>query len=118
MTQEPLINVAKVREYTKARWLAQQRKRVSFLDRIEQSVPWWLVLIAFALFLLSAPHTASTFNQLTPWLGWVAPLFVEFGLLYTAFRRKTLAQQNEKVPGIIWWMEGLLFLTAIIVNGA
>jgi hypothetical protein len=116
--QQAPINVAQVRERTKARWLSKQAQRVSFLDRIERSVPFWLVLIALAVFALSAPHTAATFNQLTPGLGWVAPLFVEFGLLYTAFRRKVLAQQNEKVPGIIWALEGLLFIVAIIVNGA
>lgn len=116
--EDPAINVALVRHQAKARWLAEQRRKIGFLERIEQSVPWWLVIIAATLFALSAPHTASTFAQLTPVLGILAPLLVEFGLLYAAFERKKRKQRREPVPQIVWVLEGLLFVTAIIVNGA
>lgn len=118
MNDEILIDVAKIRERTRQQWLAEQRRKATFLDQIDQSVPWWLVVIAATLFALSAPHTAATFAQITPIMGLLAPLFVEFGLLYTAFSRKKLRQQGEKIPGLIWVTEILLFITAIIVNGA
>jgi hypothetical protein len=55
---------------------------------------------------------------LTPVFGWLAPLGVEFGLLYSAFRRKRARQQGERIPAALWALEVLLFITAIIVNGA
>ncbi len=115
---DPQINLTLIRYQTKARWLAEQRRKVHFLDRVERSVPWWLVVIAMTLFALSAPHTAATFSRITPVLGVAAPLLVEFGLLYAAFRRKQCTQRHEPVPGIVWGLEILLFITAIIVNGA
>jgi hypothetical protein len=108
------INIGAIRYKAHQRWLSEQRKRVNFLERVDQSVPWWLVIIAATLFALSAPHTAHTFNQLTPGAGLVAPLAVEFGLLYAAFRRK----KYKVAPRMVIGLEIFLFITAIIVNGA
>jgi hypothetical protein len=69
-------------------------------------------------FALSAPHTARVFELLTPDFGYVAPIGVEFGLLYAAFRRKQSRMSGQKVPKTVWTLEILLFLTAIVVNGA
>lgn len=115
---ENLVNIDLIRAEAKRRWLAEHRAQAGLLDRVERSVPWWLIIIAAVLFLLSAPHTAQTFGQLTPVLGWLAPLGVEFGLLYAAFRRKRARQQGERIPTALWALEVLLFVTAIIVNGA
>jgi hypothetical protein len=118
MGEEQRIDVALIRYQARARWMAEQRRRITFLDRVEMSVPWWLIIIAATLFALSAPHTAATFAALTPAVGVIAPFFVEFGLLYAAFRRKQLRQRGEKVPEIVWLLEVLLFVTAVVVNGA
>lgn len=112
------IDIAAVRREAKARWLSEHKRKIAFLDRVEQSIPWWLVIIAGTLFILSAPHTAETFNRLTPGFGMAAPLFVEFGLLYTAFRRKKLKQRAESIPAFLYGFEVLLFIVAIGVNGA
>ncbi len=76
------------------------------------------LLVALVLYGLSAPHTASVFDKLTPGWGWIAPIGVEFGLLYTAFRRRVSLSASEKVSWTLWFLEVLLFLTAMLVNGA
>lgn len=116
-TPNPL-DIEAIRTQAKQRWLKENRKTYSFLDLVERSVPWWLVLIAGVLYALSAPHTAAVFGQLTPVFGWFAPLAVEFGLLYAAFRRKRSKQTGDKMPLAILFLEVLLFVTAILVNGA
>jgi hypothetical protein len=67
---------------------------------------------------LSAPHTASVFDKLI--LGWslIAPIVVEFGLLYAAFRRRLAKSEKESLPRTPWALEILLFLTAMPVNDA
>lgn len=74
-------------------------------------------MVALVLYGLSAPHTASVFDKLTSGWGWIAPIGVEFGLLYKAFRRDARAT-GEMVSWALWLLEALLFLTAMLVNGA
>jgi hypothetical protein len=118
MEREKYPNVAHVRLQARQQWEKQARKRISIQERIGQSISWWLVLIALVFFLLSAPHTARIFGMLTPTLGYIAPVGVEMGLLYTAFRRKKAHSLKERVPKGDWALQILLFITAIIVNGA
>lgn len=118
MERENFPNVAQVRLQARQQWEKQARKRISIQERIGQSISWWLVLIALVFFLLSAPHTARIFGMLTPTLGYIAPVGIELGLLYTAFRRKKAHSSNERVPKGDWALQVLLFITAILVNGA
>lgn len=111
-------DVSVVRAQARMLWEQKERRAIGIQERIGQSVPWWLVIIAAVFFLLSAPHTASTFDRLTPGWGWVAPVGVEFGLLYAAFRRKQARASGERVPRTLGALELLLFFTAILVNGA
>jgi hypothetical protein len=67
---------------------------------------------------LSAPHTAAVFDKLAPGWGWTAPIGVEFGLLYSAFRRRLAKATLQAVPWTLWALEALLFVTAMLVNGA
>jgi hypothetical protein len=85
---------------------------------IAQSVPYWIVVVAAVLYGLSAPHTASVFDKLTPGWGWIAPIGVEFGLLYAAFHRRLAHHHSETEAWTLWALEILLFLTAMLVNGA
>ena len=80
--------------------------------------PYWIVIVALVLFGLSAPHTAKIFDMITPKWGVIAPIGVEFGLLYAAFRRRLARSAGEALPWTLWAMEILLFITAILVNGA
>lgn len=111
-------DVREVREEARRAWERFERRRIGVQERIGQSVPWWLVLIAGVFYLLSAPHTAATFDKLTPGWGWAAPVGVEFGLLYAAFRHRQQRAAGEKSPRTLRGLEMLLFGTAVIVNGA
>jgi hypothetical protein len=113
------LNITAIRDETRHKWLADRRKEMqsshkkrTLQDYVGSSVPYWLVLIAAVFYLLSAPHTAATFDTLTPGWGWAAPIGVEFGLLFVAFRRKQTKPTAYR--GLRW----LLILTAILVNGA
>lgn len=116
--QRVVIDVAAVRAKARRDWERSQRQTLSVQERIGQSVPWWLVAVAFVFFVLSAPHTAKVFGMLTPVFGYVAPVGVEFGLLYAAFRRKQSKAAGLVVPWTLWALEVLLFVTAMVVNGA
>jgi hypothetical protein len=87
-------------------------------DVIAGSVPYWIVLVALVLYGLSAPHTAAVFDKLTPGWGFIAPIGVEFGLLYSAFRRRLAREALKATPWTLLALEILLFLTAMLVNGA
>jgi hypothetical protein len=106
-------DVAKTRQKARADWEHEQQRRIPFQERIGLTVPWWLIIVAAVFFTLSIPHTAKTFAIITPTFGYVAPLGVEFGLLYTSFRRRQL----NKITFSIAALEVLLFVVAIIVNG-
>ena len=100
------------------RWFREEAPRYSFRDLVAASVPYWIVIVALVLFGLSAPHTAEIFDMLTPGWGFIAPVGVEFGLLYAAFRRRLARSQQHILPWTLRAMESLLFVTAILVNGA
>lgn len=119
MQDQYTVDVERIASQRKAQWMkAARAKRFDLMRAIDHSVPYWLIIIALVMFVLSAPHTASVFDQLTPGWGWSAPLGVEFGLLYAAFRRKRARIKREKTPASLWLLEGLLFITAVVVNGA
>lgn len=111
------VDIAKVRDEARRKWQHEQKRQIPFLKKIEGSVQWWLIIIAAVMFALSAPHTASVFNQITPGFGWLAPLGVEFGLLYAAFQHRHASARGEHVTLLLIAFEILLFIVAIIVNG-
>src|SRR6185295_4743616 len=113
-----LIDLEKLYRDEYRRWLREEAPRRSFRDILTGSVPYWIILVALVLYGLSAPHTASIFDKLTPGWGWIAPIGVEFGLLYTAFRRRVARFASETLTWTLWLLEVLLFLTAMLVNGA
>jgi len=113
-----ILDIATIYRQERQRWLREEAPRKAIRDRIADSVPYWIILVALVLFGLSAPHTASVFDKLTPRWGWIAPIGVEFGLLYSAFRRRLAKANQETLPWTLWALEVLLFLTAMLVNGA
>lgn len=123
MTEDVSLNVEAMRQMARDKFFKSHKKRrtlreLSFRELIEASVPNWLIIVAFALFLLSAPHTVRMFNMLTPGFGGAGVLLCEFGLLYIAFRRRMEMKINGKLPLPMWGLLVLLFITAVIVNGA
>src|SRR5512144_582270 len=105
------INIHEIYRQERSRWLREEAPRRSLRDVIAESVPYWIILVALVLYGLSAPHTASVFDKLTPGWGWIAPIGVEFGLLYTAFRRRLANAAKQSIPCTLWALEILLFLT-------
>src|SRR5579863_483746 len=112
------IDVETIYRQERQRWIREEAPRKSVRDVIAQSVPYWIILVALVLYGLSAPHTAGVFDKLTPGWGFIAPIGVEFGLLYSAFRRRLAKSVNEPLPWTLWALEMLLFVTAMLVNGA
>jgi hypothetical protein len=112
------IDLQKLYRDEQKRWLHEEAPRRSFRDILPGSVPYWIVLVALVLYGLSAPHTAGVFDKLTPGWGFIAPVGVEFGLLYSAFRRRLAKAEQQPLPWTLWALEILLFLTAMLVNGA
>src|SRR5688572_18574813 len=113
-----MIDLEKLYRQEQHRWMREEAPRRSFRDVLTGSVPYWIVLVALVLYGLSAPHTAGVFDKLTPGWGFIAPIGVEFGLLYAAFRRRLAKSEKETLPWTLWALEILLFLTAMLVNGA
>jgi hypothetical protein len=113
-----ILDIEAIYRQERQRWMKEEAPRRSVRDLIADTVPFWIILVALVLYGLSAPHTASTFDKLTPGWGWIAPVGVEFGLLYAAFRRRLANHAREKIAWTLWALEMLLFLTAMLVNGA
>jgi hypothetical protein len=113
-----ILNMETIYRQERQRWMKEEAPRRSVRDVLISSVPYWIVLVALVLYGLSAPHTASVFDKLTPGWGWIAPIGVEFGLLYAAFRRRLAKAGQEILPWTLWALEILLFLTVMLVNGA
>ena len=113
-----MIDLEKLYRDEYRRWLREEAPRRTFRDNLTGSVPYWIILVALVLYGLSAPHTAGVFDKLTPGWGFIAPVGVEFGLLYAAFRRRLAKAETEQLPWTLWALEILLFLTAMLVNGA
>lgn len=112
------INMEAIYRQERQRWMKEEAPRRSVRDMLTGSVPYWIVLVTLVLYGLSAPHTAGVFDKLTPGWGWIAPVGVEFGLLYAAFRRRLAHAEKEQLHWTLWALEILLFVTAMLVNGA
>lgn len=115
------LDIADIRLDARYAWENQQerhagKRKMSVQQLIANSVPYWLIIIALGLFVLSAPHTAEMFGKLMPyaWLGWAAPFVVELTLMFTAFTRH---QSGGKLPWDFFVLECLMFIAAVIVNG-
>ncbi|MHB8630221.1 MAG: hypothetical protein ACYDEO_28990 [Aggregatilineales bacterium] len=113
-----IVDMETIYRDERERWLREEAPRKTVRNVIAQSVPYWIVLVAAVLYGLSAPHTASVFDKLTPGWGWIAPIGVEFGLLYAAFHRRLARHNHDAIAWTLWALEILLFLTAMLVNGA
>lgn len=111
-------DVSQVRVRARAEWEKSMRRRQGIQERVGASVPFWLIGIAAVFYLLSAPHTAATFDLLTPGWGWSAPIGVELGTVYVAFRRYQLRRQSRRTPWTIIILGVMVVGIAVIVNGA
>ncbi len=118
MSDIPPIDIEAIRLETRRLWKEANRDQPGILGLIENTVPAWLIIIALVMLALSFSHTVAMFDKITPGLGWVAPFGVEFTLIYASFRRKRAERRGLGTPWFLWVLVGVMFFTAIIVNGA
>ena len=67
-----LVDVEAIYREERQRWLLEEAPKKSPREVIAQSIPYGIVVVAVVLYGLSAPHTASVFDKLTPGWGWIA----------------------------------------------
>jgi hypothetical protein len=118
MQGENYPNVSEVRAKARQAWEKQARKNISLVDRIGEKISWAIVIVAVVFFVLSAPHTVQVFGLLTPVVGFIAPVGIECTQLFLSFWRKLSRANKRTVPFGFLALEGLVFVAAIIVNGA
>lgn len=106
------LDLDKIRREAKEGWYKDRQSKRDILNNIETSVPWWLVIIAASVALLSAAHTVGVFGELST-IGYVGPFFIELGLFWAAFARV----QFGKISGWLRILESVVFLLAIAANG-
>jgi hypothetical protein len=107
-----------IRAAAREAWEKRQRRRLSIAARIAASVPWWLVAVAAVFYALSSQHTAAVFELLVPGWGGVAPIGIEFGLLFVAFTRKRTRSRGQRVHWTIDALQVMLFAVSVLVNAA
>lgn len=112
---ESQINIESIASRRKQQWMKEARKQVTIQQRIANSVPWWLIIIAGGLFALSAGHTAGVFNQLSP-VGYAGPFVVEFSLLWAAFARVSAKEEHSVISITLHGLEVLAFVMAVGAN--
>lgn len=108
---EVQLDLPAIRKRARKEWEAEIKAHRTFAEKVSETVPFWLPIIALVFFLLSLPHTASTFAKVTPVLGYVAPAGIEFGLLYTSFYRRTSGRD-----WLVLFFEVFLLGVSIVVN--
>lgn len=108
---EVQLDLPAIRKRARKEWEAEIKAHRTFAEKVSETVPFWLPIIALVFFLLSLPHTASTFAKVTPILGYVAPAGIEFGLLYTSFYRRTSGRD-----WLVLFFEVFLLGVSIVVN--
>lgn len=124
---ENKINMTGLYTEAKAKWLAAQETTGGFIGFVMTSQKWWLVIIGAVFFILSASHTANTFGRLVAPIdllglkipvALVAPLGIEFGILYAAFSRKKAEIKRLGIGRGMLTFEWLMFGISVVVNGA
>jgi hypothetical protein len=93
-----IIDLEQLYRQEQRRWLREEAPKRCFRDVLTGSVPYWIILVALVLYGLSATHTAGVFDKLTPGWGFIAPVGIEFGLLYAVFRRRLAKAEREPLP--------------------
>src|SRR5579859_5277834 len=112
------IDIHEVYRQAKETWMKDEAPRRNVSDWLGSITPWFIVVAGLVAYLLSAPHTAAVFDKLTPGWGWLAPILVEFTLVYVAFERKQLGRVGEQLSRALRFLEVLMFTTAILTNFA
>ena len=94
-----MLNMETIYRQVRQRWMNEKASRRSFRNILNGTVSHWIVLVALVSYGLSAPHTAGVFDKLTPSWRWLAPVGVEFGLLYGRSADASRNPTRKPCPG-------------------
>lgn len=111
-------DIAQVHIKERQRWLKAEAPRRSAADWLGILSPYFILVVAIVGYAISAPHTSSVLDLLTPGVGWLAPVGIELYLYYAAFKRHELELRGEKLPPLLKRLRWLMFATAILTNFA
>lgn len=109
------IDIAAINKAERERYLREEAPKRNLSEWFGLFTPWAICLVFVAFYAQSAQHTSYVLDQLAPGVGWAAPIGVEAGLIYLAFRQRQLAALQPKREMVLRW---LLFLTAVLTNFA
>lgn len=107
------IDVAQVEVQARNQWERERRKRMTLAEYIINGLPLGLVVMVLVFWLLSAPHTVSVLDIITPGFGWVAPVGFEISILVLSALIEA-GWRSRMTYGLL----GLLILMAVMVNTA
>jgi hypothetical protein len=110
-------NPTEVRQEARQAWEDQQKQQRSRIEKISDTIDYWIILFVLSFVGLSIPHTWKVFDMITPFFGKLAFVGLEFGLLYRSFRGKIAKQRDEDLPGLLRLLSWLLFISLVIANG-
>lgn len=82
------IDIASVETQARVNWAKRQRAQRRVEEWLVRLLPFGLVVMVIAFYLLSSPHTGSILDLITPGMGWAAPVGFELGILITAALRE------------------------------
>ncbi len=114
MSNQP--NTTQIYERTRQRWLSVNARRVSPQERFSIWLPFFLVVIQLAFFLLSASHTIEMINKISRNVGLAAAVGFELGLIVLSYMIYLAQKRGTQMP--IWWgaLEVLLFMLIVGAN--
>lgn len=108
MSNEFQIDIDLTYSAARARWFKESAPRRALADWFALITPWSIVIVFAAGHALSAPHTANVMNLITPGMGFIAPIAVEFALIWSAFEiRRARSAQTTPLPAarfLRWFM--------------
>lgn len=109
------INIAEIYQRERANYLKNEAPKRTPSEWFGLLTPWAICLVFVAFYAQSAQHTSYVLDQLAPGVGWAAPIGVEAGLIYLAFRQRQLAALQPRREAVL---RILLFAVAVLTNFA
>jgi hypothetical protein len=113
-----LIDIDLTYRAARSRWLKESAPRRAMADWFALFTPWSIVIVFAAAYALSAPHTAAVMDRVTPGMGFIAPIAVEFALIWASFEiRRARSADSPPLPAarfLRWFM----LVIAVATNAA
>ncbi len=103
-------------EHERAKWINAAGRRKSFLARFTSALPFLIIIIQVAMFLVSAKHTSDMINLVAPGMGWAGVVGFELGLVIFSL----MIYQTRRTTGtvaILWRiLEWIMVIMIVLSN--